>query len=71
MLVDVLAVVLAIFYGTIDEFRILGLFRGGEDERWVGSRILRLVLVDSGKVTGVADDGLFARTQWLAFSFFR
>lgn len=63
MLIDVLAVLLAIFYGIIDELRILGLFRGSEDERRICGRILRLVLVDSGKVTGVADDGLIFRAQ--------
>ena len=63
MLVDVLAVLLAIFHGIIDELRILSLFRSSEDERRIGGRILRFVLVDSGKVTGVADDGLIAQAQ--------
>jgi hypothetical protein len=35
---------LAIFNSIIDQLRILGLLRGGEDERWVGGGILWLVL---------------------------
>jgi hypothetical protein len=51
-------VLLAVDNGIIDQLRILGLFRGGENERRVGSGILRLVLLDGVEVTGVADNGL-------------
>ena len=49
---------LAILHGRVDQLRILGLFRGGEDERRVRGGVLRLVLVDGGEVARVADDGL-------------
>jgi hypothetical protein len=56
--VYVLAMLLAVRNSGIDQLRVLGLLRGSEDERGVCGRILRLVLVDGRKVTGVADDGL-------------
>ena len=58
LVVDAAAVLLAILDGGVDELRVLGLLRRGEDERGVGRGILGLVLVDGGKVTRVADDRL-------------
>jgi hypothetical protein len=43
----------------INELCIFGFLGGCEDEGGVGGGILRLVLCDGGKVTGVADDGLY------------
>ena len=47
-----------ILHRRVDQLRILGLFRGSEDERWVRGGVLRLVLVDGDEVARVADDGL-------------
>jgi hypothetical protein len=52
---------LAILHGFVDELGILGLLRGGEDERWVGGGVLGLVFLDGGEVTAVSDDGLYDR----------
>lgn len=60
LLVGGAAVALAVLDGGIDQLCILGLLGRSEDERGVGRRILRLVLVDGREVTGVADDGLAA-----------
>lgn len=61
LLVEVLAVVLAVGDRGVDELGVLRLLGGSEDQRWVGGGILGLVLVDGRKVTGVADDDLFER----------
>lgn len=58
LLVDVLALLLAVGDGTVHELRVLGLLGCGEDQRWVGGGILRLVLANGGEVTAVTDDGL-------------
>jgi hypothetical protein len=44
--------------GLVDELGVLGLLGGGEDQGRVGGGILRLVLANGSKVTGVADDDL-------------
>jgi hypothetical protein len=65
---------LSVLNGLVDELGILRLFRGGEDQRGVCGRILRLVFLDcccvlahermnglidlTVEVTGVADNGL-------------
>lgn len=56
LVVKVLAVLLAVLDGGVDELGVLGLLGGGEDERGVGGGILGLVLVDGREVSGVADD---------------
>ena len=58
---------LAILNCLVDKLGVFGLFRGSEDERRVRGRILRLVLVDSGKITGVADNGLFIQRRQFFF----
>lgn len=58
LLVDVLAVTLAIRDGFVDELCILWLFRRSENEGRVGGGILRLVLVDCCEITGIADNNL-------------
>ena len=63
LLIEVLSVVLAVGDSCVDEFGVLGLLGGGEDERWVSGGILRLVLVDGRKVTRVANDNLLVRGQ--------
>ena len=37
---------LAVLNSIVDQLGILGLLGGGEDERWVGGGILRLVLLN-------------------------
>jgi hypothetical protein len=54
-----LAVLHTVGDGIVDELGVLGLLGSGEDEGGVGGGILRLVLANGGKVTGVADDGLW------------
>ena len=49
---------LAILAGIVDQLRILGLLRCGEDEGRVGCGILWLVFANGRDVTGVADDDL-------------
>lgn len=51
---------LAVLDRFVDKLCVLCFLRGGEDERRVCGRILGLVLVDGGKVTGIADNSLFA-----------
>lgn len=66
---------LAVFDSEVDQLSILGLLGGGEDERWVGCGVLRLVLLNSCRllvwysrggtihaleVAGVADNGLYS-----------
>jgi hypothetical protein len=58
LLVDLLAVLLAVGDSLVDELGVLGLLGGGEDEGGVGGGILGLVFANGGEVTGVADDGL-------------
>lgn len=58
LLLNVLAMLLAIRDGLVDELGVFGLLGGGEDEGRVGGGVLRLVLADGGKVTRVADNGL-------------
>lgn len=64
LLVHVLAMGLAVLNSLIDELGVFGFLGGRKDEGWVGGGILRLVLVDGGEVTTVADDGLLQ--NWLA-----
>lgn len=59
LLVDVLAVVLSVLNGLVNQLGVFGLFRCGKDERWVGRGILRLVLFNGCEVTRVGDNGLF------------
>lgn len=58
LVVHILAVLLAVRDRLVDELRVLGLLGGLEDEGRVGGGVLRLVLVDGGEVTAVADDSL-------------
>ena len=58
LLVDVLALLLAVGNGIVHKFRVLGLLGCGEDQRRVGGGILRLVLANGGEVTAVTDDSL-------------
>jgi hypothetical protein len=60
LVLNVVAVLLAPGDGSINELLVLGLLGGRENQRGVGGGILGLVLVDGGKVTRVADDGLGA-----------
>ena len=41
----------------IYQFGVLGLFRGCQDERWVGGCILWFIFVDGCKIAGIADHG--------------
>ena len=50
LLVDALAVGLAVRDGIVDQLGVLGLLGRGEDERRVGRGVLRLVLCDAGEV---------------------
>lgn len=59
LLVELLAVLLAVGDSVVDELGVLGLLGGGEDEGGVGGGILRLVLANGGEVARVADDGLW------------
>jgi hypothetical protein len=63
LLINVLAVLLSILAGVVDQLRILRLLRGREDERRVGRGILRLVLVDRCEVARVADNDLLFTNQ--------
>jgi hypothetical protein len=58
LIVNVLAVRLAICNSLVNQLCVFGLLGGGEDERGVGRGILRLVLVDGCEVAGVANDDL-------------
>ena len=58
LLVNVLAVALAILDRGVNELGVFGLLGRGKDQGGVGGGILRLVLVDGRKVTRVADDDL-------------
>lgn len=58
LLVNVLAVLLAILARIVDELGVLGLLGCSEDEGRVGGGVLRLVLADGREVARVADDGL-------------
>ena len=62
LLIEVLAVLLSILARIVDQLRILGLLRCGEDERWVRCGILWLVFADGREVTGIADDDL--QCEW-------
>jgi hypothetical protein len=57
--VNVTALLLTLLNGSVDQAGIFGLLGGSEDEGGVGGSILGLVLVNGGKVTGVANDNLF------------
>jgi hypothetical protein len=59
--VNVAALLLTLLNGSVDQAGIFGLLGGSEDEGGVGGSILRLVLVNGGKVTGVANDNLINR----------
>ena len=69
LIVDILAMLLAVGDGLVDELGVLGLLRRGEDEGRVGGGILRLVLANGGEVTRVADDSLWRR-EMSVFVFF-
>ena len=56
--VGVAAVLHTVRNSSVNELGVLGLLGSGEDEGRVGGGVLRLVLANGGKVTGVADDGL-------------
>lgn len=58
LVVDGTAVLLSVLDGRIDEWGVILLLGGGEDERWVGGGILWLVLGNGCEVTGIGDDGL-------------
>ena len=58
LVVNVLAMLLAVRARVVDELSVLGLLGRLEDERRVGRGVLRLVLVDGGEVARVADDDL-------------
>jgi len=58
LLVKAAADLLALLNRSVNQLRVVGLLGGSEDEGWVGGGILRLVLCDGCKVTGVADDRL-------------
>jgi hypothetical protein len=58
LVILVLAVLLSVLNGIVNELGVLGLLCGGEDQGRVGGGILRLVLVDGSKVTRVTDDSL-------------
>jgi hypothetical protein len=59
--VNVAALLLTLLNGSVDQAGIFGLLGGSEDEGGVGGSILGLVLVNGGKVTGVANDNLINR----------
>lgn len=61
LFINALAVLLSVCNSLVNELRILGLLRRGEDQRGVGGGILRLVLANGRKVTRVADDSLQRR----------
>lgn len=46
LLVEILAVTLAVLHRGVNQLGIFGLLGGGEDERWVGGGVLWLVLAD-------------------------
>ena len=49
---------LAVLDSLVDQGGIFGFLGGGKDEGRIGGGVLRLVLANGGKVTGVADNGL-------------
>lgn len=49
---------LAVLNSGVDELRVVGLLRCGEDQGRVGGGILRLVLINGREVAGVAYDDL-------------
>jgi hypothetical protein len=63
--VNITALLLTLLNGSVDQAGIFGLLGSSEDEGGVGGSILGLVLVNGGKVTGVANDNLIERI-WLA-----
>ena len=68
LLLNAAAMLLSVLNGLVDELGVLGLLGGGEDQGRVGGGILRLVLANGGKVTGVAYDGLYSRMESSASS---
>lgn len=58
LVILVLAVLLAVFDGEVDELCVLLLLGGSEDEGGVGGGVLRLVLGNGRKVAGVTNDSL-------------
>ena len=58
LLIDVLAVLLAVSHRLVDELGVLGLLGGREDQGRVGGGILGLVFANGRKVARVADNGL-------------
>lgn len=66
LLIDRLAVALAVRDGIINELGVLRFLGGSQDQRRVRGSILRLVLANCGKVTAVADDSLDAKAKLLA-----
>lgn len=66
LVVERAALVLTLGNSLFHQTAILGLLRGSEDERGVGGGILRLVLVNGGKVTRVANDDLMRKLSVMA-----
>ncbi len=60
LLIDGLSLGLTLSNGSINQAGVFRLLGSSKDERRVGGGILRLVLVNGGKVTGVANDDLIA-----------
>lgn len=58
LVLNVLAVLLAVLDGSVDQLLVVGLLGGSENEGRVGGGILRLVLLNGRKVTRVGDDSL-------------
>ena len=58
LVVNVLAMVLAVRNSIVDELGVVGLLRGLKDQGRVGSGILWLVLGDGREVTRVGDNDL-------------
>jgi hypothetical protein len=63
LLIDILAVLLAVCDSIVNQLGVFGLLRCSEDEGGVRRRILGLVLVDSREVTRVAYDRLWHASQ--------
>lgn len=58
LVVYVFAMLLAILDRLVDKLCVLRLLGRREDQGWVGGRILRLVLINCGKIARVGDHGL-------------
>jgi len=58
LIIVILAVLAAVGNSGIDKLGVLGLLGGSENERRIGSGVLRLVFGNGSKITRVADDDL-------------